>query len=104
MDFKKEIRRKIRERPKLHEVLKVLKLKTWYVNYIYCGYIATIQNSCFPKKINKTIAKNNAMKELFDSSKSDSEMFFDSIKPYDKQRGLWDLTFYVCKLIENYET
>ena len=105
MNFKKEIRNRIHTRPVLNKVLFETKIKTWYVNYIYINYIETIQESCFPKmnKREKKEKKIKTLDRLFDKQLTTSIMFSRSIKPYDKERGLWDVIDFICNRIKQYE-
>ena len=100
MNFKKEIRNRIHTRHVLNQVLVETKIKTWYVNYI-----ETIQESCFPKmnKREKREKKIKTLDRLFDKQLTTSIMFSRSIKPYDKERGLWDVIDFICNRIKQYE-
>ena len=105
MNFKKEIRNRIHTRHILNQVLVETKIKTWYVNYIYVHYIETIQESCFPKmnKREKREKKIKTLDRLFDKQLTTSIMFSRSIKPYDKEHGLWDVIDFICNRIKQYE-
>lgn len=106
MNFKKEIRNRIHTIPVLNKVLIETKIKTWYVNYIYINYIETIQDSCFPKmnKREKREKKIKTLDRLFDEQLTTNIMFSRSIKPHDKNHGLWDVVDFICKRIKQYET
>ena len=105
MNFKKEIRNRIHTRHVLNQVLTEVKIKTWYVNYIYINYIETIQDSCFPKmnKQEKREKKIKTLDRLFDKQLTTNIMFSRSIKPHDKNHGLWDMVDFICKRIKQYE-
>lgn len=106
MNFKKEIRNRIRARPSLNQTLVEIKIKTWYVNYIYSNYIKTIQDCYFPKmsKKEKHKRKIKTLDRLFDKQLTTNIMFSRSIKPYDKEKGLWDTVNSICNCIKQYET
>lgn len=106
MNFKKEIRNRIHARPALNQILVEIKIKTWYVNYIYDNYIKTIQDAYVPKmkKRERYEKKIKALDRLFDKQLTTNTMFFRSIKPYDKERGLWDAVNFICNCIKQYET